>query len=212
MRLWKKVVIHRDYVIAEDYDRYLVLKYNTVEVVRKESEFEGVHYVVKALYGNMEYSLSAQAVDYKLDSYNVLSSMFIRANIELKPSELERLSKRIIRDRWAVLAIGNGWVFHGELNTTSSIIFTECIRSEEDLERVVELTNYGSALIDISDELNIETYEGLNDVPCYRIIGVRTTYAGEIGIVIDPAKPDYVDADIIKLVLRRGQINILRPM
>ena len=68
MRLWTRVVVYRDCIVAESYDRYLVLKYNMVEVVRKESDSEGVYYVIKAVYGNVEYSLSAQAVEFKLSN------------------------------------------------------------------------------------------------------------------------------------------------
>ena len=67
MRLWAKVVIYKDYIVAEREDRTIILKYDVVEVIREESDTEGLYYVVKARYGNVEWSLSAQAVEYKLN-------------------------------------------------------------------------------------------------------------------------------------------------
>ena len=71
MRLWAKVVIYKDYIVAERDDRLLILKYNAVEVVRKESDTEGLYYVVKARYGNIEWSISTQAIEYKMDQSGV---------------------------------------------------------------------------------------------------------------------------------------------
>ena len=71
MKLWSKVTIYKDYIVAERDDRTIILKYNVVEVVRKESDTEGLYYVVKARYGNVEYSLSAQVVEYKLNQGGV---------------------------------------------------------------------------------------------------------------------------------------------